>query len=191
MRLTTSFAECWVLLCCQWSASPAEVWESHAGAHGPRCSCTCSALSAVQLYPWKPQPVPRNTNWEPARTKARVKSCGCPAPAPSLSHVCFNLGLGKVTHSAWAAGRRGKTGGVRLGCLGSDTQCRTAGLHPSQSSSANCSAPSSSSQFLSHKCPWVCLLFLFQLAPTLQKNLCAKTKKRFFLTSAFHEALLF
>lgn len=77
------------------------------------------------------------------------------------------------------AGRKEKTGGVRLWCLGSDTQCRAAGLHLSQSSSANCSPPSSFSQFLSHKCPWVCLLFLSQLAPALQKNLCSKTKNVF------------
>lgn len=34
-------AECWVLLCCQWSASLAEEGESHASAHSPPCSCTC------------------------------------------------------------------------------------------------------------------------------------------------------
>lgn len=180
-----AFAECWVLLCCQWSASHAEVGESHASAHHPSCSCTCCWPSLqCSFIHGKPN----------CTSKHKVKTCRNQSlswdvgdlPPPPLSPTCVfikaearSCAVPELQH---AARRKGKTGGVRLWCLGSDPQCRAAGLCPSQSSRANCSAPSSSShvQFPSRKCPWLCLLFLFQLAPTAQKKAVCQNKKRYF-----------
>lgn len=69
---------------------------------------------------------------------------------------------------------------------GSDTQRTGAGLDQSQSSSAICSAPSSSSHvlFLSQECSQACSLF--QSSPTVQTNLCTK-KSIFNIHSAFHK----
>lgn len=81
-------AECWVLLCCQSSASLAEVGESHASAHCPSCSCTCCWPSLqCSFIPGNPNlclEIHTETLWEP---KPELRAVG-DLPLPLLSLPC-------------------------------------------------------------------------------------------------------